>query len=513
MKKILYIASLACAFLFSGCEDFLTVESPDFSTDKFWRDKKDVEAGLSAVYGQLENRTGYYGFAEHKYPVELFRGDDMMYGSDITNSYPEMKDLYDYMNNNENAQAKEYWMNNYNGTNYANNVIYGIDHVQAEGEKMSQDDYNHLMGEAVFLRAYYHFKTILNWKEIIIRDAYLTSESQAHKEFSTREEGWNFICTELERAAKLLPVERPTTETGRVVKNVAYAYLGWAYLTRAYEESAKKDEFLTKALTALNSVKGAELESDFEALFNGSKPNNKEAIFELQFTNLTSDGAYHKHCLPFWVAAPQMGGWDEIRVSKKMHDEFLKEGKIAENGLYDARAYASMIFNDPYFETGEKVFSIPQGKACNYSEVFKPEDEIQYCFRKFLPETYELYKQEESYINIPLMRYANVMLMKAEALNEQGTENGRNEAISLINEIRRVHGKLPAMQGNTYEAVKAQIEHERMVEFSMECYRFYDLRRWGKLEEVMKADGRNQFTPDKAWLPVPLMEEQSNGAL
>ena len=52
MKKIIYIASFLCAALLAGCDDFLTTESPDFSTDKYWRDKADVEAGLSAVYGQ-----------------------------------------------------------------------------------------------------------------------------------------------------------------------------------------------------------------------------------------------------------------------------------------------------------------------------------------------------------------------------------------------------------------------------------------------------------------------------
>lgn len=61
MKKIIYIASFLCAALLAGCDDFLTTESPDFSTDKYWRDKADVEAGLSAVYGQLDKRRLLHG--------------------------------------------------------------------------------------------------------------------------------------------------------------------------------------------------------------------------------------------------------------------------------------------------------------------------------------------------------------------------------------------------------------------------------------------------------------------
>lgn len=508
MKNIFYIASLACTLLFSGCDDFLTVESPDFSTDVFWRDKKDVEAGLSAVYGQLENRTSNYGFAEHKYVVEAFRGDDILIGNDV-NNYPNWKDLYAYTYDNENSQTKEYWMNCYNGINYANNVIFGIDKVQESGEKMSQEDYNHLLGEALFLRAYYHFKLILNWEDIIIRDEYLTSEEQVHKEISSRVDCWDFICGEFEEAARILPETRPAAELGRVTKNAAYSYLGWAYLTRAYEESAKKADFLGLALTALNNVKGAALEPNFESMFNGSNKNCQESIFELQFTNVTSDGAYHKHAMHYWVAAPTMGGWDEIRVSEKMYNEFLSEGRIAANGMYDARAYASMIFNDPYYTANNSIWG-----QYNYADCFGTDPDVEYCFKKFLPASYDEYAQSMVYTNIPLMRYANVLLMKAEALNEQNTESGREEAISLINEIRRVHGKLPAMEGTSYEAVKAQIEHERLVEFSMECYRFYDLRRWGKLETAMKADGRVNFNAaEDGFLPIPLMEIQSNNAI
>ena len=54
MKKIIYIASFLCAALLAGCDDFLTTESPDFSTDKYWRDKADVEAGLSAALTRLQ---------------------------------------------------------------------------------------------------------------------------------------------------------------------------------------------------------------------------------------------------------------------------------------------------------------------------------------------------------------------------------------------------------------------------------------------------------------------------
>ena len=115
---------------------------------------------------------------------------------------------------------------------------------------------------------------------------------------------------------------------------------------------------------------------------------------------------------------------------------------------------------------------------------------------------------ERSTINIPLMRYANVLLMKAEVLNKQGHPD---QAIPLINEVRRVHGNMPDMTGTTQAEVQAQIEHERILEFPLEGYRWYDLRRWGKLSETLGGRGYVKGTHD--FYPIPLWEVNANSAL
>lgn len=503
MKKYICIAlSLLCAALLTGCDDFLSVESPDFSTDKFWRDSVDVESGLSAAYGQLDDRCGVYNFEEVKFVVEAFREDIMEKGADV-NNYPEWGQIYDFTYNNENSRIKEYWMNCYNGINYTNNVLFGINKVQNGSHPMSTAKFNSVQGEAEFLLAYYHMKLLLNWKDIIIRDQYLTTEDQVHHSISPREECWDFVCTRLESAAKILPQSRKSLEVGRVTSGAAYAYLGWAYLTRAYETPARKTEFLSKAADALDKVKGYALEKDFLGMFNGTNKNCKESIFELQFTANTSDGAFHQHVLHFWVAAPVLRGWDEIRPSKMMLNEFKKEGRIATTGRFDSRAYASMFFNDPYFNDGNgRIYGF------EYNDLFSEGDDVNCCFRKYMPDDMQKQKQSTTSTNVPLMRYANVMLMRAEVYNEQGHPE---LAIPLINEVRTVHGDMPAMKGNSYDAVKAQIEHERLLEFPLENYRFYDLRRWGKLNEALHAAGRAKFDADKhSFFPVPLMEIQSN---
>ena len=502
MKKHIYIAFLFCIVSLTGCDNFLTVESPDFSTDKFWRDSVDVESGLSAAYGQLDNRAGSYNFAEIKFVVETFREDIMNIGADV-NNYPEWGRMYDFTYNNESSRIKEYWMNCYNGINYTNNVLFGIRKVQSGNNPMSTAKCNSVQGEALFLRAYYHMKLLLNWEKIVIRNEYLTTEVEVHKALSSREDGWDFVCSELSDAAKILPQTRPSLEAGRVTNGTAYAYLGWAYLTRAYEVPDKKAEYLEKAAGALDQVKGYSLEKDFLSMFNGTNKNCKESIFEIQFTGNTSDGAFHQHVLHYWVAAPVLRGWDEIRPSQMILDEFRKEGRVATTGNLDSRAYATMFFNDPYFNDGEgRIYGF------EYSDLFDENDEINRCFRKYMPDDMQKLKQSYTSTNVPLMRYANVLLMQAEIHNEQGHPE---LAAPLINDIRKVHGDMPEISGDSYDFVKAQIEHERLMEFVLENYRFYDLRRWGKLDEALHAAGRVNFHSEKhAFLPIPLMEIQSN---
>ncbi len=98
--------------------------------------------------------------------------------------------------------------------------------------------------------------------------------------------------------------------------------------------------------------------------------------------------------------------------------------------------------------------------------------------------------------------------MKAEVLNEQGKPT---EAIPLINQVRSVHGDMPGMSGTSQEDVRNQIEHERIVEFPLENWRWYDLRRWGgKLKEAMTAVGRTFDTEKNSFYPVPLTEINAN---
>lgn len=501
--KITLLTSLIISTIcfFSCSDDVLDVQSPDKLTSKnFWRNQTDAEAGLSAVYSQLENAIDVWEFAEVKYPVEAYREDLCEIGADALN-YPTWVELYNFSYTNGNSQFSTYWENHYRGILYANEVLEKV-----QGINMDESYKKQILAEARFLRAYYHMKLILNWEKMIIRDKYITSQDELDKPLSERTDCWNFIITDLEQCIDGLPQKQSAEHTGRAVKGAAYAYLGYCYLTRAYEEDGNKSQYLNKAESALKSVTGFSLVKNFTSMFDGTNKNSPESIFELQFTETTANGASYRTAIHKWIAVDELSGWDEILPSQMLVNEFKKEGMIATTGGYDSRIYQTIFFNDPYFNDpdAKRVYGY------TYNELFGA-DSNKPAFRKYLPATAADLAKSRTAVNIPLMRYANVLLLLAETLNEQGKTG---EAISLINQVR-ARADMPAIsESSDQNSVRSQIEHERILEFSLEDSRFYDLRRWGKTKSALDAIGRTSFNPEKNnFYPVPLIEIKSNGAL
>ncbi|MDE5710501.1 RagB/SusD family nutrient uptake outer membrane protein [Bacteroides sp.] len=539
MKKFIYLAGLCLTMSFASCDDFLTVSSPDqLTTGNFWRDQKDAEATLASAYAQLYHGDSY-ATSEVRWPVEEFRTDLYDFGYDATN-YQTWTDIYKFTYTNGNTQFSYYYQDLYRGINFANQVLEYAPQIP-EGN-ISEAKRSEIIAEAHFLRGYYHLMLVLNWEKIIIRNNYLSNAADLNKPLSDRVTCWDFVIDELKLGAAL-PATRPGSELGRATSGAANAYLGFAYLTRAYEEPAQESTYLANALTALNAVTGYELVSGEKLIqmFNGKNKNCAESIFELQYSNNTDNGARYYSWIHQFIACSEMGGWDEILPNTRLMDEFKKEGRKASDGLYDQRLYNTIYFKDDYFndaENGEllygeytyneifwswrqninkeyvdangNVIKIPAGESTyEYLESHGGVKDVydRPNFRRFTVETTDELDGRCTF-NIPLMRYANVMLMKAEVLNKQGYPE---QAIPLINEVRAKHGNMPAMTGTTQAEVQAQIEHERIIEFPLESYRWYDLRRWGKLSEAVGNRGYVKGTHD--FFPIPLWEINANPAL
>lgn len=506
MKKYIYFAALALTLSFTSCNDFLSVESPDeLTSNNFWRNESDALAGLAAAYSQLYHGD-MYATSEIRWPVEGFRTDLYNIGSDAGN-YQEWVELYQFNYTNGNSAFSYYYQDLYRGINFANQVLNKVPEIPAGN--ISDEVRQTILGEAHFLRGYYHLMLLMNWEKIIIRDVYITKENELNKPLSERSAAWDFVIQELQ-AATNLPSKRTDDEMGRATSGAAWSYLGFAYLTRAYEETYKKTEYLNDALKAFENVKGYELVSGDQLIdmFNGSNKNCPESIFEVQYTKSETNGSVHYSFINQWIGASELGGWDEILPSTFLVNEYKKEGAEATTGRYDSRLYNTIYLRDPYFNDGSKRV-IEQ----DYDERFKQEDGTvldKPVFRKYTSTTKDA-MQESCAFNVVLMRYANVLLLKAEVLNELGRTA---EAIPIINEIRKVHGDMPAMKGVSQAEVRKQIEHERILEFPLESYRWYDLRRWGKIKPALDNVGRDGTAAEKHdFYPIPKWEVDANPSL
>ena len=185
-------------------------------------------------------------------------------GNDARN-YPNWVELYNYTYTNGNSQISSYWANNYRGASFSNQAIEKVS--QIPDENIDSNIKAQIVNEGYFLRAYYHLKLILNWKEIIIRDKYITNQADLSKGLSSRPEAWDFITEDLKRATAL-PASYDADNVGRATSGAAYAYLGFIYLTRAYEEPATKTVYLRLSIEALNKVQRYDLDLTVSTMFD-----------------------------------------------------------------------------------------------------------------------------------------------------------------------------------------------------------------------------------------------------
>jgi|AGTN01.1.fsa_nt_gi SusD family. len=361
-----------------------------------------------------------------------------------------------------NSYVSSVWNALFTGITRANDVV---DKVEASSN-VSSDLKKRIVGEAKFLRAYYYFYFVQLWGEVPL---VLHNIDGSNTTRAAVDDVYAQIVQDLKDAAESLPAvdEYPSADKGRATKGAAYAYLSkvylvWGQTSDAAGATAQKDRFresVSYADLVINSGK-YQLQENF--LDNWAIPNGKESIFATQHTKgqvSASDGGNHLvHC-------SFANGFSNTRLphvyatSNKWYEDF------ADHDQRKKGTYVKELYNP----TTESVF------------VF---DRVR--FRKYIDTTDVVSSANTRDINRTVIRYAEVLLLKAEAINElNGAPNA--EAYEAINQVRRRAFKhfpvtnpsaddLPA--GLDYEGFKAKIQQERVFELTYEQNRTTDLIRW-----------------------------------
>lgn len=378
------------------------------------------------------------------------------------------------------------WGGYYQAIYRANVAIENIPKVPEMNETLRA----RLIGECKFLRAYYYFDMVRWFGDIPLITRPLNPDEYYSQTRTPTQEVYNQIIQDLTEAIQVLPKksEYAPADLGRATIGAAKGLLAKVYLTIQDYQNAEK-----YALEVVNSGSYA-LYPNYAKLFQREGENSSESVFEVSCVALeTGNGGSQYNQVQGVRGTPNLG-WGFNQPSNNL---------IAEYETGDPRRDATILF------VGEVL---PDGSA-----IVQDNPDIlneKYNQKAWTPTHVGF--QENGPGNIRILRYADVLLIAAEALNENGKPA---EALTYLNQVRaRARGNsmtvLPNVTITDKDQLRQRIWHERRVELALEQHRWFDLNRQGRAAQVMQAAGKTNFIAGKNELfPIPQTEIDLSGGL
>lgn len=560
-KKLAAVATGAM-LLFSSCYEMDLNPDNQLSSGSFFKTEAHAKMATMAIYNQLQDNNAFglhfafdglggisFGYDNQSYQV-FQRGTVAANNTWISNK----------------------WIALYEGVSRANLVLQNVDKCDMSDELKAQ-----YKAEARFLRGMYYFQLVNFFGGVPIYDeTWVVAEKFNDMKLarSTAEETYNFILADFD-AALALPEEWPASDKGRATRAAALAMKGKTLLFM--KEYQKASECFAEVI---NNPKIA-LYNSYENLFKPGGDESSEMIFAIQ--NMGGVGTDFGMPTTFYLGTRAAFGscWNNIMPSTtfvdsyewkdgrpfdwdELYPNFNKDNKVKQEVFYstlnstntkvdkytthkqelldmyakrDPRMMASIILpyttflgwskNTPVVH--EFVVSAGMKMPANNGMIQVNQSHEAYVWRKFVAEgnmNGAINNREDTPINFPIVRLADVLLMQAECLNELGKGT---EAVELINKVR-ARVEMPAINSgadylaaNTKEEIFNRIRHERAVELACEGHSFFDMKRWGLLKTLDKK-AEKYFTGAKTlytrsvtdrdllW-PIPPTEIDKNPAL
>ena len=474
-KYNIYIAIIIAAstVLFS-CDKRTELINPNFQTSaSFWQSSSDALRGINATYASLIIDGSYMRCT----PLLLdLRGDDTHSNSPWDQMYNSGK----FSLNTDNTGIYGWAFGAYyEGVSSSNQVLEHVPQI-----KMDSTLKNRILGQAYFLRGLYFYHLVNMFGNVALP----TSTSIIYNKQRTEADGWAQVISDFSKASKLLPVSYITVsgadagQVGRATKGAALSYLGKTYLFNQKFDSA------ASCFKSVIDMGVYSLVANYADNFTTNNENNAESIFEVQFSRTVGgtelgwggnpSSSWGKTSARAITYAPRGFGWTDVQPTKTLLNEFLQEKTTSNQD--DPRLTATLFYNRPGLKLYGQLFStVYAGNKADLNDVFCAKYENS-------DGTFANEYDWRSGINERLMRYADVLMMYAECLNETGHTA---DAYTYIQKVRSRVGlpNLSTVKPNlTQEQMRDQISHERFLEFALEGHRFDDIRRWGWLKDATK---------------------------
>jgi hypothetical protein len=437
MKKISTICiMILCLGQFSCDEDYLVTTDPTrIGSELFYKDKTQVEQALNGIYGQLQ------GITNNAYLFQEFNSDNTTLDMNpLDRGGAAGWEAFEFSTvNSGNGEISNLWNTYYNALY---NINFALEKLAAS-PAIEDAAKAELEGQLKFLRAYYYYHLVNYFGDVVLVTSTLAKPDEAFNLVrSPQAEVLAQVEKDLKEAAAGLPASYPAAQKGRVTKGAALTLLGKLYLSKKQ---------YAEAITTLQQVLplGYSLLPNYADNFNPANKNGPESIFEVQYQGGNDLGEQSNF---MYVFAPRLSagvvtGYASVAPSGR---------NIPTNDLIAA------------YEAGDvrKDISLKEGYT-NAAGVWVP---IPYINKYHHAHT--IAGRTDN--NWPVLRYADVLLMLAEALNEQSGPT--EEAFGYLNQVR-LRAKLQEVSGLSKDAFRDKVAQERRVELAFENHRWFDLKR------------------------------------
>ena len=470
-QTLLFTGLLVLSITQTGCDKFLTVDPPyTQDVENFFQTPEDYDRALTGAYDMLQASFLTLWLGE-------IASDNSIAGGESVNDSPGLHQIDAMQHGGVNNELRNVLRWNYTGITRANYILENKDNIDFPGKA-------HILAEAKFLRAYYYFELVKYFGDVpLIVDRRIGIDEALQIPRSSKADVYAQIEQDLiDAVAVLNPV---ASQKGRATKGAAQAFLGKVYLyqNKFTEAAATFDEVIASGNYSLIP--------NYNDLFTVANENNSETVFDVEYTGLEGGSYGCLICLEGNAAV----GFQGIR---QYNGPVYGDGNsynLPTQELYDAfssidpRRNATILDIDAFIATQPNPASITYAVGAG--------GHTGYYNNKYIKRQGEIGLPDNdltSPVNYRVMRYADVMLMAAEAHYQLGNTS---TAQQLINQIRGRAG-VPGINVNSIDV----IYKERRYELSGEGLRFFDLVRTGQAATYI-----NGFVVGKHELfPIPQVE-------
>jgi tetratricopeptide (TPR) repeat protein len=479
MKNKLFFTIASLVLITIACKKKLEIANPNGPTSAdVWKTADYAQKGVNAIYSTYHR----VGLCRNQFFMDIIRSDEGFSTSPNTALINNF-DIFNVTDYNM-FERRSFYQDCYVGINRANQVLDNVPNITMDTTLRSQ-----LLAEAKFMRGLFYYYLADYWGNvpILLHTSTTADQSVAN---STRKQVWAQVEQDLSEAAAVLPVSYDNNNVGRATRGAAYALLGKTYMQdqQQYQQAAN-------AFAWLVTGPGASMYSlvtNYRDNFLEASENNSESVFEFQNALNPSDNHdddvdppsddlnYGTSIPPFF--APQPAGFTDGQARRWLIYQFLQEQTVG--GQRDPRLAASFLFDSA--DVRGPQFTMAYGQTWDALGLQNVPEDVhnsvqEVCFRKFLDDAVMNGEVFHSGNNYRFIRYADVLLLYAEALNGLGQTQQAYPYVDMVRARAGLATLSVVMPGLTQQQFLAQLKHERITELSGEGHRWEDLARWGDL--------------------------------